>query len=127
LGFESVVSVIDDDDSLRDAVIGLVRSLGHQARGFRTAEAFLAADGQRFSSCIVSDIHMPGLSGLELTQQLANEGCPTPVILITARGEQGLQERAAASGAHCVLLKPFSADALIDCLNRALAGAAPAG
>ncbi len=124
---QSVVSVIDDDASLREAVVGLVRSLGHAASGFASAEAFLAAGGQADSACIIADIHMPGLSGLELTQKLSDDGCPAPVILMTARGEDGLQERAAASGAYCVLLKPFAVDALIGCLETALAEARARG
>lgn len=119
-----LVSIIEDDASLREALVGLVRSLGHSASGFASAEAFLAAGGAQESACIVTDIHMPGLSGIELAQKLAQDGCRAPVILITARGEDGLQERAAAMGAHCVLLKPFAADALIGCLESALAGAA---
>jgi FixJ family two-component response regulator len=122
-----LVSIIDDDDSLREALVGLVRSLGHRANSFASAEAFLAAGGQGESDCIVADIHMPGLSGLELTRKLANNGCAAPVILITARGEPGLQERAAESGAHCILLKPFPADALISCLDSALAVSAAPG
>lgn len=117
----SLISIIDDDDSLRDALIGLVRSLGHRANGFRSADDFLAVNGQVGSDCIVTDIHMPGTSGIELIQRLAQEGCPASVILITARGEHGLQERAAASGAHCVLLKPFPAEELISCLEAVLA------
>jgi FixJ family two-component response regulator len=101
--------------------VGLVRSLGHQASGFASAEDFLAADQAGRSAAIVTDIQMPGLSGIELKERLSASGCAAPVIMITARSEAGLQERALASGALCVLKKPFAAEALIECLERALA------
>jgi len=119
---QPLISIIDDDDSLRTALVGLVRSLGYRALGFANAESFLADDLAGGSDCIVTDIQMPGLSGIELKEQLAREGRAAPVIMITARTEAGLRERAFASGALCVLKKPFAAEALIDCLGRALAG-----
>ncbi len=118
---DTLISIIDDDDSLRAALVGLVRSLGYRAHGFASAEDFIAANHADRSAAIVTDIQMPGLSGIELQQKLTAEGCVTPVIMITARGEEGLKERAFASGALCVLKKPFPAEALIDCLERALA------
>ena len=117
----TLISIIDDDESLRAALVGLVRSLGYRASGFATAEDFLAADLANASAAIVTDIQMPGLSGIELKERLTADGCAAPVIMITARAEPGLQERAFASGALCVLKKPFAAEALIDCLERALA------
>ncbi|HVK82091.1 MAG TPA: response regulator [Verrucomicrobiae bacterium] len=117
----TLISIIDDDESLRAALVGLVRSLGYRASGFANAEDFLAADQANASGAIVTDIQMPGLSGIELKQRLVADGCAAPVIMITARAEPGLQERAFASGALCVLKKPFAAEALIDCLERALA------
>jgi FixJ family two-component response regulator len=72
------------------------------------------------SACVITDIQMPGMSGIELKQLLARRGCPVPVIMITARHEPGLEEGAHAAGAACFLRKPFAATALIDCLERAL-------
>ncbi len=118
---DTLISIIDDDESLRAALVGLVRSLGHSACGFATAEDFLADEAAAQSAVIVTDIQMPGLSGIELKQRLTAEGCAAPVIMITARTEPELKERALASGALCVLKKPFPAEALIDCLARALA------
>lgn len=118
---DTLISIIDDDDSLRSALVGLVRSLGYKASGFSNAEDFLAAEQAELSSAIVTDIQMPGLSGIELKEQLVAQGCAAPVIMITGRAEPGLQEKAFASGALCVLKKPFAAEALIDCLERALA------
>lgn len=118
---DTLISIIDDDDSLRAALVGLVRSLGYAASGFANAEDFLAAEQAGVSAAIVSDIQMPGLSGIELKERLVADGCGAPVIMITGRAEPGLKERALASGAVCVLKKPFAAEALIDCLERALA------
>jgi FixJ family two-component response regulator len=119
---EPLISIIDDDDSLRTALVGLVRSLGYRAASFESAEAFLASVDSRASACVITDIHMPGLSGIELKQRLTAEGWANPVIMITARVDSGLSQQAYASGAACVLKKPFAAEALIDCLLRALAG-----
>lgn len=116
-----LISIIDDDESLRAALVGLLRSLGYRASGYANAEDFLAADQAHASAAIVTDIQMPGLSGIELKERLTAQGCASPVIMITARAEAGLQDRAFASGALCVLKKPFAAEALIDCLERALA------
>lgn len=118
---EPLISIVEDDESLRLAVVGLVRSLGYRTLAFGSAEAFLAADQARTSDCVVTDIQMPGISGIELKQKLAAEGVAVPVIMVTARTEPALHERAMASGAFCLLKKPFTADALIACLDRALA------
>ncbi len=118
---DTLISIIDDDESLRSALVGLVRSLGYRASGFASAEDFLGADDPGQSAAIVTDIQMPGLSGIELKERLTAKGCAAPVIMITARSEPGLQERALASGALCVLKKPFAAEVLIECLERALA------
>jgi FixJ family two-component response regulator len=119
---QPLISIVDDDDGLRAALTGLVRSLGYRASAYASAEDFLAAGVAGESACIVSDIHMPEISGIELKQRLAQDGCAAPMIMITARTEAGLRERAFASGAFCVLQKPFAAEALIDCLDKALAG-----
>ena len=119
---QALISIIDDDASLRTALTGLVRSLGYRANAFASAEDFLAAGAALHSACVLSDIQMPGLSGIELKRQLMRDGLNVPVIMITARTEAGLHERAMASGALCVLQKPFAAEALIRCLEKALAG-----
>jgi FixJ family two-component response regulator len=120
LSGQMLISVVDDDESMRAALMRLVRSLGYEARGFGSAEDFLDAAVARASSCIISDIQMPGMNGFDLKRHLAAEGIPTPVIMITARAEPQLKDRALASGAICFLRKPFEADTLIDCIERAL-------
>ncbi|TNE64807.1 MAG: response regulator [Alphaproteobacteria bacterium] len=107
---------------MRSAILGLLRAAGYQATGFGSAEDFLAADDSVRFSCIVSDIQMPGISGLELKRTLAADGCDTPVVLITARSEADLTDRARESGALCLLRKPFEADSLLNCIDKALAG-----
>jgi FixJ family two-component response regulator len=117
---ELLISVVDDDDSFRTALIELLRSLGYGARGFTSAEEFIAADGEASSDCIITDIHMPGMSGFDLKRLLAARGSTKPVIMITARVEKSLEARAATSGAVCLLTKPFEMDTLTGCLDRAL-------
>lgn len=114
-----LISVIDDDASLRNALVGLVRSLGFDARGFGSAEEFLNTEVCSFS-CIISDIQMPGMSGIELKRHLAASDCTVPVIMITGREERGLAEDALASGALCLLTKPFDASALIERVEEAV-------
>jgi FixJ family two-component response regulator len=115
-----VISIIDDDESMRLALVGLVRSLGYDARGFASAEEFLASGPVQSWSCIITDIQMPGMSGIDLKQHLAAAQHALPVIMITARHEADLEERALASGAAFFLKKPFEAETLIECLERVL-------
>lgn len=115
---EHRITIIDDDASLREALVGLVRSLGYQASEFASAEDFLEAPPK--SDCIVTDIQMPGLSGIDLKNELVRNGDATPVIMITARADAGLEQRARASGASCFLRKPFEASDLVSCIESAL-------
>ncbi|HEX3162374.1 MAG TPA: response regulator [Pseudolabrys sp.] len=116
---ELLISVIDDDESFRTALVESLRSLGYGARGFASAEEFIAGNGESSGDCIVTDIHMSGMSGFDLKRLLAARGSTVPVIMITARAEHGLEAKAAASGAVCLLRKPFETDVLLDCLERA--------
>jgi FixJ family two-component response regulator len=118
---DPLISVIDDDASLRRAIVALVRSLGYQASGHPSAEAFLDSNEVGTSSCIITDIQMPGMDGIELKQTLDSRASTVPVIMITARSEEALLARARASGAACLLRKPFEPDVFVDCLDRALA------
>lgn len=116
-----IISVVDDDDSVRVSTEGLLRSLGYAVRGFASAEAFLASDAADGSACIVSDVHMPGMSGVELKAALSARGVVTPVILMTAFPNDATRQKANALGVACFLHKPFKAQALIDCIETALA------
>jgi FixJ family two-component response regulator len=115
-----LIAIIDDDESLRRAVAALVRSAGYDVHGFASAEEFLGCGGIQSFACLITDIHMPGMSGIELKQHLAAGRCPLPVIMITARDDPGLEAKAIESGAACFLRKPFEADVLIRCLEGAL-------
>jgi FixJ family two-component response regulator len=114
------ISIIDDDDSMRNAVVALVRSAGYDARGFASAEEFLASGEVQSSACVITDIQMPGMSGIELKQHLAASQNAVPVIMITARHDADLEAKALASGAACFLRKPFDAALLICCVECAL-------
>lgn len=116
-----LVSITEDDEHLRTALVGLVRSLGYAASGHASADAFLAAGEAERSDCIVTDIQMPGTNGLELKKRLDALGINAPVIMITALSETTVLAKARASGAFCLLRKPFRPDDLIACLERALA------
>jgi FixJ family two-component response regulator len=117
---ELLVAVIDDDEPFRAALVESLCSLGYGARGFASADEFVAENGESSSDCIITDIHMPGMNGFDLTRLLASRGSKVPVIMITARADPGLEAQAATGGAICLLKKPFETSALIDCLNRAL-------
>jgi FixJ family two-component response regulator len=117
---ETLISVIDDDASMLRAVARLIRSAGYDAIGFASAEAFLGCGMVSSFACIITDVQMPGMSGIELKQRLVEQQFLAPVIIITARHDPGLEQRALASGAACFLRKPLEPDALIACLENAL-------
>ena len=117
---EFIISVIDDDESFRTALVGLLRSLGYEAHEFTSAVEFIDSGEEGSSDCIITDFCMPKMSGLDLVQLLTARGSTVPVIMVTGRPEPGLEAKAAASGAVCLLMKPFEEDALIDYLERVL-------
>jgi len=112
-----LIAIVEDDESLRPALIGLVRSLGYDGEGFVSAEAFLAGDCASRADCLVSDLQLPGISGLELIEKI---GRGLPAILVTARTERSIDERAREGGVLCLLRKPFEAEDLAGCIRRAL-------
>jgi FixJ family two-component response regulator len=117
---EHLVAVIDDDEPFRMALVESLDSLGYSARGFASAEDFVANGWKSWCDCVITDIHMPGMSGFDLKRLLTLQDSNVPVIMITARADPGLEARAAAAGVICLLRKPFESTALIDCLDRAL-------
>jgi FixJ family two-component response regulator len=114
------IAIVDDDQSMRMALVRLIRSLGHEARGFASAEDFLQSGAVDSADCLITDIQMPGMSGIDLKRRLSDQNLELPVIMITARADPGLEEQARATGAFCFLRKPFEAEALIGCLEKAL-------
>jgi FixJ family two-component response regulator len=117
---ELLIAVIDDDESFRGALVESLGSLGYGARGFASAEEFIASAARALSNCVITDIHMPGMSGLDLARLLTNGRRRVPVLMVTARSDLRLDSQAAANGAICLLRKPFKTEALIDCLEKAL-------
>jgi len=116
----SLVSVVDDDESVRDSLPDLLRQLGFAAQAFSSANAFLESEFVNETSCLILDIAMPGMSGLELQRELASRRQDIPTIFITASGDKTLRPRLLADGAVECLFKPFSDVALLDALNIAL-------
>ena len=117
---ELLIAVIDDDESFRLALVDSLGSLGYGARGFASAEEFIALEADASCSCVITDIHMPGMSGLDLARILTTRRRGVPVVMVTARSDLGIDARAAANGAICLLRKPFNTEALIDCFEKAL-------
>ncbi|WP_375786998.1 response regulator transcription factor [Bradyrhizobium sp. Pha-3] len=115
-----MISIVDDDAAIRDMLVSLVRSLGYDARSFASAEEFLASDDLEKFACMIADIHMPGMSGFELKELLVERNDPLPVIMITARTEPDLQEKAISRGAIGFLRKPFEVDTLVGFIEKAL-------
>jgi FixJ family two-component response regulator len=115
-----MIAIVDDEESVRVATCHLVRSLGFEVEAFASAQDFLQSGrGLRFS-CIISDVNMPGVSGIELQRRLAVEGRSVPFVFITAFPDDAIKERAIGAGAVGFLSKPFNSGDLIDCIERAL-------
>lgn len=114
------IAIIDDDDSFRTALVDSLSSLGYDGCGFASAEDFVAGERKGSCDCIITDIHMPGMSGFDLQRLLASHHSRIPVIMITARTEPDLEARVTSSGALCLLHKPFETEVLLGCLARAL-------
>ena len=114
------IAVIDDDESFRIALVEALCSLGYGADGYASAEDYIGSVGGKSFGCVVTDIHMPGMSGLELLRRLAAQGSTTPVVLITARSDANLTVKAAATGAACLLRKPFEINDLVECIEEAV-------
>ncbi|WP_027135459.1 response regulator transcription factor [Geminicoccus roseus] len=117
---DPVIAIIDDDASVRAAMGGLIRSLGFDCRLFASAEEFLATARPEDMDCLVMDVQMPGMSGLELQRHLQARHVTVPVVIITAYPEPQIREQALRAGAIGFLAKPFPAEAMIDCLEQAL-------
>jgi FixJ family two-component response regulator len=115
-----LVSVVDDDESVRESLPDLLRLHGFAARGFASAEDFLASNLLPETRCLLLDVAMPGMTGPELQQELAAREHHIPIVFITAHGDRNTCERLLAQGAVECLAKPFSEAALLDALNAAL-------
>ncbi len=115
-----LISVVDDDDSVRESLQSLIRSVGFAVQVFASAEEFLHSDYLHQTHCLILDVRMPGMSGLELQRHLAATRCEIPVIFITAHGNEVTRAQALRNGAVDYLCKPFSEDALLNAIRAIL-------
>jgi FixJ family two-component response regulator len=114
------VAIVDDDEAVRVALEGLLRSARLTAQAFESAEEFIES-GQQFQvACLIADIRMPGMSGLELQAKLNAEGCRIPIVFITAHGDAKMRMQALRAGAVEFLAKPFDDEALLESVHAAL-------
>jgi FixJ family two-component response regulator len=120
LGEVPAISIIDDDASVRVATSRLVRSLGYAACAFASADEFLRSPQANTTSCVIADVQMPGMSGVELQDLLRAQGCSLPVIFITAFPDERMRARALDAGAICFLTKPFDCATLTRYIEAAL-------
>jgi FixJ family two-component response regulator len=115
-----LISIVDDDESMREALKGLMKSLGHRVEAAASAEEFLRSPHICRTSCLIADVQMPGMTGLDLHRHLSASGKPIPTILITAYPDDSVRERAVAAGAIGYLSKPFDESDLLACIRSAL-------
>lgn len=116
----SVVSVVDDDESVRESLPDLLRELGYSAQAFSSAEEFLASDYVGRTRCLILDIAMPGMSGLDLQRELTLRREAIPIVFITAHRDETVRPQVLERGAVECLFKPFSETALLRALHAAL-------
>jgi len=115
-----LIAVVDDDHSIRESLGGLFRSVGFAAQGFGSAAAFLQSDDLPRTDCVILDVRMPGMSGLELQRRLVASHPDVPVIFMTAHDDARTRSQALSAGAVDYLIKPFSEEALLDAVRAAL-------
>jgi len=114
------VAIVDDDELMRGALQGLLKEAGLPARAFASGEEFLGSGAQHLSSCLIADIRMPGMSGLDLQARLNQQQIRIPVILITAHGDERMRMQAMSAGAADFLAKPFDDEVLLRSIRAAL-------
>ncbi len=123
-----LISVVDDDPAVTEAVVSLLQSLGFAAVGFGSAEEFLGSTHVTETACLILDVRMPGMGGLDLQRRLADDKNPTPIVFISGHGWTDAADDALRLGAVAFLLKPFSQEALFDAVRTAVgAPALPTG
>jgi FixJ family two-component response regulator len=115
-----MIAIVDDDDLMRGALQGLLKAVGLPAQAFASAEEFLKSGQQRQAGCLITDIRMPGMTGLELQAKLNSENCRIPIIFITAHGDEKMRMQALRAGAVEFMAKPFNDEALLESVRAAL-------
>jgi FixJ family two-component response regulator len=116
----NLVAIVDDDDLMRSALQGLMKSVGLPAQAFASSEEFLDSGQQHQAACLIADIRMPGISGLELQARLNADHCRIPTIFITAHGDEKMRMQALRAGAVEFMAKPFDDEALLESVRAAL-------
>lgn len=115
-----LISIVDDDESVRESLWGFLRSVGYSVNTSASAEEFWNSDRRSDADCLILDVRMPGMSGIELQRRLVANSCNIPVIFITAYEDEGMRTQAFGAGAEAFLVKPFSEDALLNSIQAAL-------
>ena len=117
---KSLISIVDDEVCVRESLSSLIRSMGHEAREHASAEDFLALGRRDETVCLILDVRMPGMGGLELQRRLAETGCRIPIVFLSARASEEEKRRALRAGATDFLGKPVNEDALLRAIRAAL-------
>ena len=120
MSVDVLISVVDDDDDARVAITSLMESLGFTTEAFSSAAEFLACHNMARTRCLIADVHMPWMTGLELHRHLTQSGRAIPTILITAYPDDNIRDRALSQGVVCYLQKPVDEDGLLRCIRAAL-------
>ena len=119
-GNSKLVAIVDDDELVRSALQGLLKTVGWPAQAFASAEEFLKSGQQHQTACLIADIRMPGMSGLDLQARLNSQKCRIPTIFITAHGDEKMRMQALRAGAVEFMAKPFDDEALLESVRAAL-------
>jgi FixJ family two-component response regulator len=117
-----LLSVVDDDEMLRESLPDLLREVGFEARAFSSGQEFLSSEYLDETKCLILDVAMPGMSGLDLQEELKRRGQAIPIIFITGQRDEDIRKRALIQGAVKFLYKPFSDNALLDAVSEVLSG-----
>jgi FixJ family two-component response regulator len=120
-----LIAIVEDDEFFRDSMRRLMRSLGYTVEAFPSAADFLASRRLNGTACLIADIHMPGMTGIELYGRLIEAGRDIPTILVTAYPDEATRARALKDGVVCYLLKPFDDNDLMDCVRKAVEDGKP--
>jgi len=117
-----LVAIVDDDESIRSSLLGLMKAMDFRSQAFESAEEYLKSGAQRNTACLITDIRLPGISGLELQSKLNADHHRIPIIFITGHGDERVRMQALRAGAVEFLMKPFDDQAMIDSIRAALEG-----
>ena len=115
-----LISIVDDDESLRNSLDNLIRSVGFRTQGFASAEAFLSSHQARDTACLILDVRMPGMNGLDLQRKIVAANWQIPIIFITSHADDDARARALETGAVDFLYKPFREEELLNAIDAAL-------